>query len=112
MMSMASRPVEYFPIASACNQVEAIRIQMLLDRARLPYRMRGENLYHIYGNVAATLAGPLQFLIPKELKEQAEECLLELFTLDPSNLPHQCPACETQVPHGAYDCPGCGLFLG
>jgi hypothetical protein len=109
---MAQSPAEYFPIAQAHNQVEAIRIQMLLDRARLPYQMRGDKLFWIYGNIAVALAGPMEFLIPKEMKEQAEERLLDLFTVDPQNLPHQCPACDTPVPTGTCDCLGCGLFLG
>ena len=109
---MTSVHVEFYPIATARNQVEAIRLQMLLDRAMLPYRMRGENLYAIYGDVAMSLAGPIQFLIPKEMKEQAEERLLELFSVDPQSLPSQCPACEANVPKGMCDCPNCGLFLG
>lgn len=109
---MASCSAEYFPIASARNQVEAIRIKMLLDRVSLPYHLQGENLYSIYGDAAVVFAGPMQFLIPKELKDQAEESLLELFSIDPQDLPSHCPACEARVPKGNYDCPNCGLFLG
>ena len=63
-------------------------------------------------DVAVALAGPIQFLIPREMKEQAEERLLELFAVDPQRLPTQCPACEANVPKGICDCPNCGLFLG
>jgi hypothetical protein len=109
---MATPSTQYFPIASACNQSEAIRIRMLLDRVCVPYRERYANLYSLYGDAAAVFAGPMQFLIPAELKEQAEERIMDLFTIDPQNLPSQCPACESKVPQGACDCPNCGLFLG
>ncbi|MFM2374951.1 MAG: hypothetical protein RLZZ165_47 [Bacteroidota bacterium] len=104
--------VEYYPIASACSQVEAIRIQMLLDRSGLEYRMHRNNLYSIYGDIAVSFAGPIQFLIPRAHKEHAEALLLELFSVDAENLPHQCPACEATVLKGVCDCPNCGLFLG
>lgn len=109
---MAEQPVAMFPIAHASNLGEAIKIQMLLDRAGLPYHMRGENLYGIYGNAAMGLAGPMEFLIPSALKEQAEESLLDLFEVHLANLPTHCPACEARVPKGEVDCPSCGLFLG
>lgn len=109
---MTTTKIEYYPIASARTQVEAIRIQMLLDRACLPYRLRGDNLYAIYGDIASMFSGPMQFLIPSELREMAEERLEELFTVHPQNLPSQCPACESFVPTGLCDCPNCGLFLG
>lgn len=109
---MAEQPVVMYPIAQASNLGEAIKIQMLLDRARLPYRMRGENLYGIYGNAAMGFVGPMEFLIPSELKEQAEECLLDLFDVHLASLPTHCPACEARVPKGEVDCPNCGLFLG
>jgi hypothetical protein len=113
ILMTAEHPIPYFTIASAHSQVEAIRIQMLLDRARLPYRMRGDKLYALYGDmIASALAGPMQFLIPVELKALAEECLMDIFTVDPQNLPNQCPACDTPVPSGTCDCLGCGLFLG
>ena len=109
---MASRSAEYYPIASASSQSEAIRVRMLLDRLCLPYHLLGENIYSIYGAAAAVFAGPMQFLIPQELKDQAEERLLELFSIDPQKLPTQCPACDAFVPRGNCDCPNCGLFLG
>jgi hypothetical protein len=109
---MAEQKVELFPIASARNVGESIRIQMLLDRARLPYQMRGDNLFGIYGDAAIAFSGPMEFFIPVALKELAEESLLDLFDVHVSNLPSQCPACDTHVPRGDVDCPSCGLFLG
>jgi hypothetical protein len=110
MASMVS--VEYYPIASACSQVEAMQVQMLLDRSGLAYRMHGDHLFSIYGDIAVSLAGPIQFLIPREQKEHAEALLLELFSVDAENLPHQCPACEATLLRGVCDCTNCGLFLG
>ena len=109
---MAESSVELFPIASAHNVGESIRIQMMLDRARLPYHMRGNNLFGIYGDVALGFSGPMEFLIPTELKAEAEESLLELFDVHIANMPSQCPACDAKVGKGQVDCPNCGLFLG
>lgn len=109
---MPEQRVELFPIASASNLGEAIRIQMLLDRARLPYRIHGDKLFGLYGDAALSLAGPIQFLIPLHLKEQAEECLIEIFDVQLGSLPANCPACDAQVGRGLVDCPSCGLFLG
>ncbi len=109
---MTEQRVELIPIASARNLGESIRIQMLLDRARLPYHMRGDNLFGIYGDAAWAFAGPMEFLIPKELKAEAEESLLDIFDIHPSQLPSTCPACEARVPKGRIDCPECDLFLG
>ena len=109
---MSEQRVELFPIATASNLGEAIRIQMLLDRARLPYRLHGDKLFGIYGDAAFAWAGPMQFLIPLHLKEQAEECLLEIFDVQTTNLPSKCPACDARVSRGEVDCPSCGLFLG
>jgi hypothetical protein len=109
---MAEQRLVLYPIASASNLGESIRIQMLLDRARLPYCMRGDNLYGIYGDAAMGLSGPMQFFIPSELKEQAEESLLEIFDVHLANMPAQCPACDAKVSRGEVDCPNCGLFLG
>ena len=109
---MTGQRVELIPIATASNLGESIRIQMLLDRAGLPYHMRGDNLFGIYGDAAVVFAGPMEFLIPKELQAEAEESLLEIFDIHPSRLPSTCPACEARVPKGIVDCPECGLFLG
>jgi hypothetical protein len=55
---MSEARLDLFPIATARNVAEAIRIQMLLDRTDLPYRMHGANLYGIYGNAAIGFVGP------------------------------------------------------
>ena len=104
--------VKLVPIAHAANLGEAIRVQMMLDRADLPYLMQGEKLYGIYGNAALGLAGPMAFLIPKELQAQAEASLMELFDVQPSKVACNCPACDAMVGNGEVDCPNCGLFLG
>lgn len=109
---MAFQVVEYCPIAVAHSQGEAIGVEMLLDRIAVPYRKEGDRLFSIYGDAAAFLAGPIKFLVPKEMKEEAESRMMDLFTVDSCNLPSKCPACEAQVPTGNCDCPACGLFLG
>lgn len=109
---MSAARVELIAIASASTIAESIRIQMLLDRASLPYRMQGDKLFGLYGDAAIALAGPIRFLIPSELKEQAEHCLQEIFDVRPFAQAGLCPACEARVPKGEVDCPACGLFLG
>ena len=109
---MKVKAVEYCSIAQAADLNESIRIQMLLDRARLPYRIIGENSFGLYGNAALSISGPMKFLIPIELKAEAEEILSTLFEIDFDDLPTQCPACDSPIPAVTADCPACGLFLG
>ena len=104
--------VQYCSIAQAKDWNESIQIQMLLDRARLPYRIVGENSFSLYGNAALSISGPMNFMIPIELKAEAEEILNTLFEIDFSDLPSHCPACDTAIPRATVDCPSCGLFLG
>ena len=109
---MKLKAVEYCSIAQAKDLNESIRIQMLLDRARLPYRILGESSFSLYGNAALSISGPMEFLIPIGLKEEAEEILNTLFEIDLNDLPTQCPACDSPIPIATADCPACGLFLG
>lgn len=109
---MKAKTHEYCAIAQANDWMESIRIQMLLDRARLPYRIVGEANYAIYGLAASTISGPMKFMIPVELKHEAEEIISSLFEVDMTSMPSQCPACDCEIPLATVDCPSCGLFLG
>ena len=86
-------------------------MKMLLDRANIPYHVRGEQLHNIYGIAGTPALGPMEFLIPEELQEKVEALLQELFDIDPE-LPERCPACDAATRKGQFDCPSCGLFLG
>lgn len=108
---MASAGSEFVSIAKAHDQSEAIRIQLLLNRACIPYRIIGEHMHHIYGIAGAALFGPMEFIIPSHLRESAEAELQNLFDIN-TELPDQCPACDSEIVGVAVDCPACGLFLG
>lgn len=102
---------EFISIAKAHDQAEAIRIKLLLNRACIPYRIIGEHMHHVYGLAGAALFGPMEFIIPSHLRESAELELQNLFDVN-TDLPDQCPACDSQIVGVAVDCPECGLFLG
>ena len=108
---MVSSENVFVPIARAHDQAEAIRIKLLLNRARIPYRVIGENMHNVYGLAGAALFGPMEFVIPANLREVAERELQNLFdvNVDP---PEVCPACESSIEGPVVDCPHCGLFLG
>ncbi|MEM0996925.1 MAG: hypothetical protein AAGN35_07595 [Bacteroidota bacterium] len=108
---MVSSNDAFIPIAVAHDQSEAIRIRLLLNRARIPYRVIGEHMHNVYGLAGSTLFGPMKFVIPAELREQAERELQNLFDVN-LDLPETCPACDSSIPEGVVDCPACGLFLG
>jgi hypothetical protein len=108
---MASAYSEFVSIAKAHDQSEAIRIKLLLNRADIPYRIIGEHMHTIYGMAGASLFGPMEFIIPAEMREFAEAELQNLFDVN-TDLPDQCPACDTPILGVIVDCPACGLFLG
>ena len=106
---MAGSP-KFVSIAQAHDQNEAIRIRLILDRTRIPYQVKGELLHSLW--LAGTSAlGPMEFLVPTELKKEAEEALLDLFDLHPEDIPANCPACGSKTEPGKLECPSCGLFL-
>lgn len=108
---MVSADSAFVSIAKAHDQSEAIRIQLLLNRACIPYRIIGEHMHNVYGLAGAALFGPMEFIIPVQLKEQAEAELQNLFDVS-LDLPDFCPACEAHIGKTSVDCPSCGLFLG
>jgi hypothetical protein len=108
---MLSAESAFVSIAKAHDQSEAIRIQLLLNRAGIPYRIIGEHMHTVYGLAGAALFGPMVFIIPSHLREAAESELQNLFDVN-LDLPEYCPACESPVSGVAVDCASCGLFLG
>lgn len=105
-----SRSQKFVSIARAHDQTEAIRIRLLLDRTQIPYQVKGEMLHSLW--IAGTSAlGPMEFLVPSELKDQAEAALEDLFDLHPEDIPAICPACNSKTQAGKLECPSCGLFL-
>jgi|GEM_PF-3381726 len=107
---MATR-TRFVSIARAHSQTEGIRIRMLLDRTQIPYQVRGEML-HAMGFAGASALGPMDFLVPHELKEAAEGALEELFDVHADEIPEECPACNTKTQRDKLECPSCGLYLG
>ena len=104
-----SRSPKFVSIARAHDQTEAIRIRLLLDRTQIPYQVKGELLHSLW--IAGTSAlGPMEFLVPSELREQAEEALKSLFDLN-TDIPEECPACSAKTQPGKLECPSCGLYL-
>lgn len=99
-------------IAIAHDSNEAIRIKLLLNRASIPYTVRNEQLFNIYGAAGALIFGPMRFMIPSELKAEAEAALQDVYEIDPASLPERCPACNAPTLRTQLDCPSCGLFLG
>lgn len=97
-------------IATAHDQLEAIRIKMLLDRTQIPYTVRGE-LLHSLVIAAPSALGPMEFLVSSELHDQAKAALEELFDIRPEAIPKTCPACDSKTEPGKLECPSCGLFL-
>ncbi len=98
------------PIAIAHDQVEAIRIKLLLDRIQIPYTVKGEFLHSLV--IAAPSAlGPMEFLISSDLYDQAKDSLEELFDIRPEEISQFCPACDTKTHPGNLECLSCGLFL-
>ena len=101
---------KFVSIAQAHDQTQAIQIRLILDRTRIPYQIKGELLHSLW--LAGTSAlGPMEFLVPTELKEEAEAALQEIFDLRPEDIPETCPACGAKTEPGKLECPSCGLFL-
>lgn len=97
-------------IATAHDLNQAILIQMLLNRADISYRMRGESLHYIYGPAASF--SPIEFVIHAQDYLSAKEVLEGMFSVEADSLPEECPACLTPTVRNQMDCPSCGLFLG
>lgn len=101
----------FVTIATAHDQTEVIRLRMLLDRTQVPYRVKGETLHAVYGFLGGAAFGPMEFLVPAEMEEEAVAALGELFELHSDDLPSNCPACSHPVHPGDLDCKDCGLSL-
>lgn len=106
---MQSRFVKF---AEANTLTESINLKLLLDRARIPYRVMNETLCNwIPGHMGQPLFGPVEFQVPENFIEQAKQSIEELFLIHSDEIPEVCPACETKVSRGRLECDGCGLFL-
>jgi hypothetical protein len=76
--------------------------------------VKNENLQSLYNamgeyNVAM---GPVEFLVPEHLLEQARRQLQDLQRVHEETIPETCPACSAANPERQTYCPECGLFLG
>lgn len=112
-MKSKFRSYRFVSIGSANNMTESIRIKMMLDRARIPYRVRNEQIHTIYGMGPINPAfGPLEFEVPQDLYADAIEALDAVFQVNLDDLPEKCPACDAATNPASADCPSCGLFLG
>lgn len=102
----------YAAIAQANDLTEAIRLRLLLDRTRVPYRVRNEQILQVYPLFPFNSAfGPMVFEVPEDRYQEALMALEEIFEIDASNIPSFCPACEGTTQPNALECPHCGLFL-
>lgn len=102
----------FVKFAQADSLTELINLKLLLDRARISYRVVNENLCnYITGPMGRPLFGAVEILVPENLIEQAKQSIEELFIIHADNIPEICPACETKVTPGKLECEGCGLFL-
>lgn len=97
-------------IAVAQNLMEAMGIELLLNRAGIDYKVRGAHIHQLYGAVAGAWQ-PIEFMIREQDRELAEDVLDDLFEVA-EDLPERCPACDHATQRGRLDCPSCGLFLG
>lgn len=101
--------IVWIPIATAHDQMQAINLELLLNRVGIPFRIKGEFLHQLYGMAGNQLFGPKEFLIPQHLEASALEALDHVFEV--GELPAHCPACDARTIRGKMDCPECGLSL-
>lgn len=112
MAQQQDQYIKYIPIASANNLNEAIRLRLLLDRTRIPYRVRNEQILQVYPLAPFNTAfGSMEFEVPEERFAEAQLALEEIFEIDATNIPPICPACEGETETNNLECPHCGLFL-
>ena len=113
---MTPSNIHFVKFVVAENSTMAIKIRLLLDRAKVPYMVKNENVQHLFGGGAIggfnPVTGPMEFHVPEHLIAQAQEAMQEIFDIHYDDLPDNCPACDTHIPEGKVDCPSCGLFLG
>lgn len=110
-MSGKKAALSFVSIALASDMTEAIRIRMLLDRTRIPYRVKNELISNIYSMSVGNAIGPMEFQVPSELYPVAMEVLEEIYEIRMENIPEECPACDARTIPGRTECPSCGLFL-
>ena len=110
MKTRPSESVQFSIIARAYNEGEAIRIRMMLDRAKVPYVVWGENM-HMTRGFATPAFEPTTFVVDSRYVDQAQEALEEVHHVN-LDLPEHCPACDAKTERGKLECPNCGLYLG
>ena len=109
---MREKESDFVTIAQAHNEVEAIKLKMLLDRTGIPYFVWGDQVHSTLGEFYAIAAfGPRKFVVPARFKEQVEDLIQEMFEVR-EEVPANCPACESPTLRGSFECPECGLYLG
>ena len=113
---MKPRQLNFVKFIEAESSTQAIKFRLLLDRAKVPYMVKNENLQNLFGAGALTgfnpITGPIEFHVPEHMLSAAKEAMAELFDINYDDVPDDCPACGAHIPEGTVDCPSCGLFLG
>ena len=112
---MDQKPItqnRFVSIARAHSLNESIRLRLLLDRTRIPYRIRNEQILEVYPMALTSAFGAMEFEVPAEMFQEAQAALDEIFEIDLANLPEFCPACDFPTASPKLECPSCGLFLG
>lgn len=92
-------------LAKAYSQNEALKLQIWLDSAGIPYWVQHEQAAALYMYTPAV--GPIEFWSTPEAAEQFQAS----FGVQVPIASH-CPACDAATVQGRLDCPSCGLFLG
>lgn len=108
--------MKFVPLLTAWSITEALRVRMLLDRARVHYLVKNEGVQNLIGGGAGLggynpATGPIEFHVLESDKAWLEEAMEDLFNVHLEGIPEICPACEARTQH-KVDCPSCGLFLG
>lgn len=113
---MQAKDISFVKFIVAESSTQAIKMRLLLDRAKIPYMVKNENLQNLFGAGALgafnPVTGPIEFHVPEHFVKAAHEAMAEIFDIHYDDLPENCPACQAYIPEGKVDCPGCGLFLG
>lgn len=107
---MKERNQAFVTIATAINFTESTNIQLLLNRAAIPYRVLNELNNLALGTVIMHTIAPITFQVPRSMVVEAQEALSYVFDVNTDEIPEECPACESAT-FGKLECPDCGLTL-
>ena len=113
----ATGKVRFVHFLSVNSTTDAIKYEMLLNRSGVHFMIKNATLQHFFGGGAIStgfnpVTGPIEFHVLEEQLDTARHFFEELYELDRTNIPEECPACTSPVPGSTFDCPECGLFLG